>query len=67
LWEHGKRVRWFDEKEVALINQKQLNINSYFVEEHSDKGLKPNALFSKPANFDTSMAQVKQKLNIKFI
>lgn len=48
LWEHGKRVRWFDDTEVQLINKKQLNFTSYFTEEESSNALRMNAVFTRP-------------------
>lgn len=64
LWEHGKRVRWFDDTEVQLINKKQLNFTSYFAEEESSKALRMNAVFTRPENYDRALAQVKKVLNI---
>ena len=64
LWEHGKRVRWFDDTEVQLINKKQLNFTSYFTEEESSKALRPNAVFTRPEIYDRALAQVKKVLNI---
>jgi hypothetical protein len=67
LWEHGKRVRWFDDTEVQQINKKQLNYAPYFTEKESAEGLRLNAVFTKPDTYDRAMAQVKSVLNIKFI
>ena len=64
LWEHGKRVRWFDDTEVQLINKKQLNFTSYFTEEESSNALRMNAVFTRPESYDRALAQVKKVLNI---
>lgn len=64
LWEHGKRVRWFDDTEVQLINKKQLNFTSYFTEEESSNALRMNAVFTRPDSYDRALAQVKKVLNI---
>lgn len=64
LWEHGKRVKWFDEQAVILINQNRFDYSGLFTAEESAKPVKPNATFFKPQNYDDQMHQVKRVLNI---
>ncbi len=36
LWEDGKRIEWFDDKNVTLINSKELDYTSYFKQQGSE-------------------------------
>ena len=67
LWENGRRVKWFDEQAVMLINQSRFDVSVHFTDKQSSsEALRPNATFLKPSQFDDSMAQVKRILNVKF-
>ena len=66
LWENGKRVTWFDEPTVVLINQGRYDVTSHFKDEKSASALKPNASFKKPNYYDDAMLRVRRMLNITF-
>jgi hypothetical protein len=53
LWEHGKRVKWFDDQAVMLINQNRFDVASQFSDPvTSGQAMKPNATFMKPKQYD---------------
>jgi len=66
LWEGGKRVKWFDEPAVVLINQGRFDVSGSFNDPKSAQALKPNCSFKKPAGFDDALQQVRHVLNITF-
>ena len=67
LWENGKRIKWFDEESILMINQKRLDVGVFFVEnpQRSAAALKANATFMKPNKFDYGMDNLKRVLNLK--
>ena len=66
LWENGKRVTWFDEPTIVLINQGRYDVRSHFKDEKSAAALKPNESFKKPDYYDDAMLRVRRMLNITF-
>ena len=66
LWENGKRVKWFDEPAVVLINQGRFDVSGSFSDERSAAALKPNCTFKKPNDYDDAMLKVRRVLNITF-
>ena len=67
LWEGGKRVKWFTEEEKDLINSGKFDVAQFFTEpEKAKEGLKSDATFKKPRDFDSNMNAMKQVLNITF-
>ena len=66
LWENGRRVKWFDEQAVILINQIRYDFSVEFSDPtNSQRALKPNCTFEKPKNFTDEMNKVKRVLNIQ--
>ena len=55
LWENGKRVKWFDEHAIILINQMRFDFSVDFKEAQSAKALKPNCTFDRPSKFNEEM------------
>ena len=66
LWEHGKRVKWFDEPTQVLINQNRFDVSGSFKDQKSALVMKPNATFEKPDYYDEAMLKVRRTLNITF-
>ena len=66
LWENGKRIKWFDEQAVILINQKRYDFSTEFKDQKSQAVIKPNCSFEKPNGFDDAMNNVKRLLNLQF-
>lgn len=66
LWENGKRVKWFDEPAVVLIDQGRFDVSGSFSDERSAAALKPNCTFNKPQGFDDALRQVRHVLKIEF-
>ena len=64
LWEHGKRIKWFDEQSIKLINQQTLDYTTYFAEQDSANNVRPNSIFTKPADFDARLNSVKKELKV---
>lgn len=64
LWEGGKRVKWFDEQSIKLINQQTLDYTTFFSEEQSSNHVKPNATFTPPHDFESKLSNIKRKLNV---
>jgi hypothetical protein len=63
MWEFGKRIKWFDNEEVAVINSQQLdNIVNLFKEEVSAEGFVEGSNFMKPDNFDAEINRVSDQL-----
>ncbi len=45
LWEDGKRIEWFDENEVFMINSNKLDYTSYFKQIGSDGTIDKGSTF----------------------
>lgn len=65
LWEHGKRVKWFDEEAVSLINKHRFDVRSHFADPPKSGALFPSeATFQKPSDFDAQIAWIHKELNV---
>jgi len=51
LWEDGKRIEWFSENEVEMINQSKLDYFHYFKQSGSEEVVDKNAVFAPPPGF----------------
>ena len=59
MWEFGKRIKWFDNEEVDVINSQQIeNVINLFKEEASAQGFVEGSNFMKPDNFDEEINRV---------
>ena len=58
LWEHGKRLKWFDSDEASSINSGTLDYTHFliFKDEESLQLIDPKVKFAKPADFDSNLA-----------
>ena len=56
LWEHGKRIKWFDESDLELAEQGKFDYLQYYKnqDENQDAPFKGHG-FSKPKGWDESM------------
>ncbi len=64
LWEQGKRVMWFDEQTIKLINQMTFDYSTKFTQQESALGVLPNSTFLKPDRFDQNIARIKKDLKL---
>lgn len=64
LWEGGKRVKWFDEQTIKLINQRTFDFTTQFQEDDSANQVKPNCTFSKPDDLDFQISRIKRELKV---
>lgn len=62
LWEDGKRIEWFNENEVQLINQGKLDYTTYFNQTDSHEMVVRNATFSRPIGLDDKLSDLKRKI-----
>ena len=64
LWENGKRMRWFDENTVKLIEQRTVDYTTFFSEPESISNVRPNCTFNRPADFDSQLQFIKLQLRV---
>lgn len=64
MWEHGQRLKWFDEVEVKQINAGELDFAQLFKQKESDQFVRKGANLKKPDGFDAKMKEVKDNLKI---
>jgi hypothetical protein len=64
LWEAGKRVKWFDEQTVLLINQKRYDFQVAFNEDKSAKVLPTGITFNPPRGFKQQLNEIQTKLEV---
>ena len=61
----GKRVKWFEENEIVLINEgEDIGIASLFKDHNSAAGLPTGATFQKPNGFEDELERVATYLNL---
>lgn len=59
LWEDGKRIEWFPENEVELVNNGKLDYSHYFKQSGSEEVVDRDAVFKIPATFNTKLESVR--------
>jgi len=59
LWEHGKRVTWFNPQTIYQINDQTYRYDAEFKDPTSKNHLDPGATFNKPENFDAELTEIK--------
>lgn len=64
LWENGKRVKWFDEQTIKLINQLTYDYTTEFKEPESGNHVRPQSTFNKPKDFDMGLNTIKRVLKV---
>ena len=64
LWENGKRVKWFDEQSIKLINQRTFDYTTSFTEEESANHARANSTFLKPEDLDFHINKIKRELRV---
>ena len=64
LWENGKRVKWFDEQSIKLINQRTFDYTTSFTEEESANHVRANSTFLKPEDLDFHINKIKRELRV---
>jgi len=64
LWEHGKRVTWFNPQTILQINDQTYRYDAEFKEAESKNYVVPNATFERPASFDEEINEIKQLFNL---
>jgi len=64
LWENGKRLKWFDEQSIMLINQHTFDYTTLFTEQQSITLVQPKANFTVPPEFELGLATIKRVLNV---
>ena len=62
LWEHGKRIEWFNETQVQDINNGQMNYATFFHEADSERMVEPGASFLKPGQFEERLVEVSRRI-----
>jgi hypothetical protein len=62
LWEDGKRIEWFDDKNVTLIDSHELDYTSYFRQQGSEQFVSKAETFLRPAGFNERLDEVKKKI-----
>jgi hypothetical protein len=64
LWEGGKRMMWFEQEQIDLIQKRTLDYTTFFKEPESINSVPPNCTFSKPPDFDTKLSIIKRELRV---
>ena len=64
LWENGKRLKWFNEDAVNQINNNNFDVSTHFKEENSSSALPTEATFNAPADWEKSMLEVRDVLDV---
>ncbi|CDW71402.1 UNKNOWN [Stylonychia lemnae] len=62
LWEDGKRIEWFSETDVQMINQRKKDYTEYFKQADSAEMVAQNASFRRPPRFDDKLSEIKIKI-----
>ena len=60
LWEHGKRITWFNSQTIHLINDHQYKYEQEFKEAQSKNYLTSKATFNRPEDFDKDIEAIKK-------
>jgi hypothetical protein len=64
IWEEGKRIEWFNEETIEMINNQQIDITQYFKNPSEiPSNLGKYGTFHKPQSFDSEIKEVKIALN----
>ena len=64
MWEHGKRVTWFEDEEVNKINAGTYDIASRFKDVASINDYAEGSTFNKPTNLEEELRKIVVKLDI---
>jgi hypothetical protein len=64
LWENGKRVRWYDDKQQKDITAGTFDYRKDFSEPASAKAQPSLVTFKRPAEFDKKIKEIKVRLNV---
>ena len=65
IWEHGKRMSWFDEQQYEEINEGSYNYAQHFELEGSINQCQPGATFLPPEGFEENIRNIKQVFNLQ--
>ena len=66
MWEFGKRIKWFYDDDVTVINsggEADLNCVDFFKEDISAQGFVEGSSFEKPEEFDYHIDRVTELIN----
>lgn len=55
MWEHGQRLKWFDEVEVKQINAGELDFTQLFKQKGSEESVRKGSTLRKPDQYDSRM------------
>jgi hypothetical protein len=64
LWEFGKRIKWYEDSDVALINQRKFDYLQDFSDPEAKKYSKASFTFEKPAGLTKELEKLKKTLNV---
>lgn len=59
LWEHGKRITWFNTQTISQINELQYQYEIEFKEPKSKTYTVPNATFHRPEEYDEELQVIR--------
>lgn len=66
MWEHGKRVKWFDEVQQEEIRQRKYDISTHFNDKvASFSVLREQYSFEKPSGLDAKLAEIQRNLKLE--
>ena len=60
LWEKGKRIMWFSQDQIDMINNKKYDYTALFSDPSSKEQIMKDTTFEPPANYHTSIKKLKE-------
>ena len=64
LWEHGKRIKWYNEQEIEQINSGQYDYTCDLVSDEAARFCDPGQLFERPEGIDEAIYELKMQFKI---